>query len=250
MSQNRSGVGVLSGVATVVFCILLFLYGRPIFGLLYTRWESRKTPKLWVVPTPLADLSIDQSVGKKFSYLGYEFESPWTQVKKERKSQSIAVLNFADGQFISISRGVNTLEAMQEGATKRGADIRNIFGHATTASNYALFSKILYLTPRDLRLSWSRKEMVADSVLLTIKGIQVAWAKGGLYSFQTESVRGFQEGSPTYDNAVHIDAFDGQDRDIWLMIGAGPKPNGRRISQAEINRILYSLHIDSSSPGR
>jgi hypothetical protein len=125
--------------------------------------------------------------------------------------------------------------------------VRLNFGGKPIDSDYALLSRTLCLTPRDLRLSWSRREMAGNSVLLTIKEIDIAHIRNGVYSFQTESLRGFQYGDPTHDKVVKIDAFDEKDRKIWLMIGAELKPNGRKPSQAEINRILYSLRIDSSS---
>jgi len=243
--HNKLRIGKRNAVVTVLFCSLVLLYGRPITAVLYARWEARKTPELWVVPTPLADLSIDSSPGKKFSYLGYEFESPWTQVTKERKFESSAAVNFADGQVILIAKGAELFPAMQEEEAKRGAVVRFNFGGELIDSDYALLSRTLYLTPRDLRLSWSRREMAGNSVLLTIKGIDVVHMRNGLYSFQTDWLRGFQYGNPTHDRVVNIDAFDEQGRKIWILIGT--KPDSPKLSQAEINRILYSLRIDSSS---
>jgi hypothetical protein len=244
MLTKKRCIGTSGVVTTIVFCAFLFLYGPALFGLLYTKWETRNSPELWIVPTPLTDLSIDRSPGKKFSYLGYEFESPWTEVKKERKGESIVVLNFSDGEVISISisNGTDGLKIMKQEATRRGADIRNVFGDEATSSNYALRSKILYVTPRDLRLFSSRREMVANSIFLILKRVWTTNAKSGMYSFQTEAFRGFQVGSPTKTNAVQIYAFDAQDREINLIIGAEPKANNKP-SQAEINRIVYSLRI-------
>jgi hypothetical protein len=227
-------------ILAIVFLVLVVRYGPAIGGLLYTRWQVRNRPELWVVPTPLRDLSVDRSQGQKFSYIGYEFESPWTEVNKERKGDSIAVLNFSNGEFISISKSNDYLKSMKQAATSRGADIRSVFGDQTTSSNYALRSKILYLTPRYLRLISSRQEMTANSVLLTLKGIWTSTAKDGLYSFQTEWLRGFQVGSPAQNSTITIDAFDAQDREIQLTIGTEPNASSRP-SQAEVNRILYSL---------
>jgi hypothetical protein len=240
MLKKKKYIGAPCAVTAIVFCAFLFFYGPALFGLLYTKWETRNTPELWIVPTPLTDLSIDQSPGKKFSYLGYEFESPWTEVKKERMGESIAVLNFSDGEVISISNGTDDLKAMKQAATSRGADLRYIFGDQAASSNYALRSKILNLTPRDLRLFSSRREMVANSILLILKRIWTTNSKGGMYSFQTEAFRGFQVGSPTKTNAVEIYAFDAKDCEVKLIIGAEPKANNKP-SQAEINRIVFSL---------
>jgi hypothetical protein len=244
--MNTSRIRTTS-IVVVVLLLLAVRYAPAIGALLYTKWEFRNASELWIVPIPLSDLSIDRSPGKRFSYLGYEFESPWTEVKLEKKSESIAVVHFSDGQFISISEGADEVEAMKQASRNGGTDVKNVFGEQTMNSNYALRSKILYLTPRDLRLFSTRREMVANSVLLTLKGMWMTTAKGGLYSFQTDWVRGFQEGSPTQNNVVAIAAFDAQDREVWLYIGAEPRA-ANKPSQAAINRILYSLRPVTSSP--
>jgi len=239
-------IRISAAIVTIALCILAVRYGPAIVGLLYTKWEVRNVTDLWIVPTPLSDLSINRSPGKRFAYLGYEFESPWTEVNKERKGESIAVLNFSGGEVISISKGSNILGSMRQEAMRRGADIRDVFGDQATGSNYAMHSKILYLTPRDLRLFSAPQQMVANSILLSLKKIWTGTAKGDLYSFQTEWVRGFQEGSPARNNVVTIDAFDEQDHEIEFLIGTEPHASGK-FSQADINRILFSLRpMDSS----
>jgi hypothetical protein len=234
----------LSAIICVLFCILLFTYGRPVGLLLYTKWQVRNASELWIVPTPLPVTAAGKSAGKSLSYFGYEFESPWTEVKRERKFESMAILNFSNGDMITIldhKKGASPLEVMKQAATQRGSDIRNVFGDETTRTNYALRSKIFYLTPRDLRLSWSRREMAGNSVLLVLKQIWAPRAKGGLYSFQTEWFHGFQSGDPAHADVVIIEAFDAQDQEVELWIGSEHQANNKP-SQEDINRVLYSLH--------
>ncbi len=197
---------------------------------------------MWIVPRPLEGSSGEQMGGRKFSYFGYEFESPWTQVDKERQFDSAVILSFSSGAIVTVlnpATGANELQVMKDEASKRGVRIESVFGKETTRSRYALRSKILNLTPKDLNLFSSRQEIVANSVLLVIKGAELSRMKGGLYSFQTNWTRGFQEGSPDRDSAVVIDAFDSQDNKIELLIGGAH--GGNHPSQAEINRILFTL---------
>jgi len=247
---SRRPVRVFTAIVGILLVILIVIDGPEIALVIYTKWEIRNAPELWIVPTPLRDLSIDPSAGQKFSYLDYEFESPWTEVKKERKGESIAILNFSNGDFISISKGADDLKAMKQDAARRGTDIEDVFGNQPTSSNYAFRSKILYLTPRELRLFSSPRQMAANSVLLTLKEVWTATAKGGgLYSFQTKWLRGFQEGSPARNNPVTVYAFDEQDREIDLSMGTEPQANSR-LSQADINRVLYSLRPISASSSK
>src|SRR6266480_1656949 len=84
-----------STITCLVAAVLLFAYARPIALLLYTKWEVRNATELWVVPTPLRVVGTKPSPGKTFSYFGYDFESPWTEVKRERKLESIPPLRNA-----------------------------------------------------------------------------------------------------------------------------------------------------------
>jgi hypothetical protein len=233
----------LSPIICVAFCVLLFMYGRPVSILLYTKWQTRNEPKLWDVPRPLSLRAPTASVRRTFSYFGYEFDAPWTELTRERKGESVAVLNFSTGAFISVlapSKNESELDAMKQEAARLGEDVSSVFGEETTRSNYALRSKVLSLTPRDLRLFSSRREMVANCVLLILKEIETNRFRGGLFSFQTEWFRGFQKGDPALDGVVIVEAFDSQDRKIELMIGSQPAA-GSKLSQTDINQILLSL---------
>jgi hypothetical protein len=119
-------------------------------------------------------MNTPQPDGKRMSYFGYEFESPWTEVKRERKSESIAVLNFSGGQFISIldpAHNVDELHLTRQQAASRGDDLRNVLGEGATRSRYALLNKIWSLTPGDWRLFSPRQQMATNAVFLEMKKI-------------------------------------------------------------------------------
>lgn len=232
--------------------MFLAIYARPIGVLLYTKWEVRNAAELWVVPTPLPVVATEPSKGRTFSYFGYEFESPWTDVKRERKFESVATLNFSGGQFVTIfdsAQSANELDLMKQSSTKRGVELRAVLGDEAVRSRYALRSWMWNLTPGDLRLLSSRQEMVSNSVFLTLKQIWMTGIKGGLYSFETSRFRGFQKGGPAQDDVVNIEAFDAQDRKIEILIGA-ERGSKNRPSQADINTILYSLRPVSTTQAK
>jgi hypothetical protein len=227
---------------------VIFVYAKPIAVLLYAKWQVRNDAKLWVVPTPLHLVDVPHVAGKTMSYFGCEFESPWTEVKRERKFDSIAVLNFAGGQMISIldpAHDVDELRMMKQEAAKRGVDLKNVFGDETTRSRYAMLSKTWSLTPADLHFFSSRQAMVTNSMFLMLKKVWMKRIKGGVYSFDTGWLRGIQEGGPVQDDFVIIEAFDISDHKIELWIGSERGANPRP-SQQDINRILYSLRPTAS----
>jgi hypothetical protein len=230
-------------IGAVLVIVLLLVYGPPLGMMLSTKWDARTRPELWVVPQPLPATPAETSVGKSLSYFGYEFESPWTEVTIERKFQSVAALNFSGGQGISVfdwrdSDGL--VGAMKGGSPEQAASLETLFGEGTMRSNYALISRTLNVTPGDLRIFSTRQKMVGNSILLRFKQIEMSRVKGRVYSFQTESFRGFQEGDPEQGRVVVINAFDAQDHKVQLLVGAKPGTNPMP-TQADINRILYSF---------
>jgi hypothetical protein len=234
---------LICAISAILAALMVWLYGQPLGMMLYAKWDARTHPELWVVPQLLPATPAETSLGKSFSYFGYAFESPWTEVAFERKLESVAVLNFSGGQLISVFNWQDDddiVRAMKGGSAERGAALETVFGKDNMRSNYALISRTLNITPRDLRIFSSRQTMVGNSVLLMIKQIHLSKVKGRVYYFQTGSFRGFQEGDPVHDDIVTIQAFDAQDHKIELLVGA--KPNtGLKPTQADINRILYSF---------
>ena len=232
-----------SYIISVVLVLFAWVYARPLGLLLAAKQSARSQPELGIVPKPLTDVSIDWSEGRTFSFFGYQFEAPWTEVRQEKILKSIAIVNFSNGAsviFFDPAKGVDFLATLTGKGTKNEATLKKIFSDEATRSNYGLRSAILYLTPGDLRLFSSRQEMVASSVLLMMKPTWAKGKKGGLYSFQTERIRGFQDGDPAYKR-VMIYAFDAQDHEIQLVIASGQAAN-QNFTQSEVNRIVHSLH--------
>ena len=81
--------------------------------------------------------------------------------------------------------------------------------------------------------------MVRDSVLLTLKGADSQRFKNALYSFETPTMRGFQEGNIALDRGVMIQAFDHQDHLLTLIVGA--KRGTACFGQPELSHIIFSL---------
>ena len=213
------------------------------------RWKTRAKPELWIVPTPLADVSIEQNAGRNFIFYGYQFEVPRTDVNREEHLRNMELVYFSNNLVMMLhdpAQSVKQLKELTGEGTKNEAALKRLFGEEATRSNYALRSKILNLTPRDLHLSFSRQKMVSSSVLLALKPMWAGAPQNGLYSFQTKWLRGFQEGNPTRDKTVTIDAFDAYDREIELSIGRAPGAS-QNVTQPELNRIIYSLRPSLAS---
>ena len=230
-------------LTAVVFVLIFYVYGQPIAFVLFTKHEIRNSPELWTVPTALSAAAAESPTGKTLSYYGYDFDSPWSEGKEEQNLKSLIRVNFPGGASIAFfdpTASVNEVQLLTEQSAKNNRDARRVWGAEAMRSRYAFRSTMLNLTPADLQLFTTRQKMVADSILLTLKGAYVSSRRHGLYSFQTAWFRGFQYGAPAQDDGVTIEAFDAQDHEIKIIVEWGHRISPRP-SQADINRILFSL---------
>ncbi|MGC1417382.1 MAG: hypothetical protein WA817_18990 [Candidatus Acidiferrum sp.] len=233
---------ILACALCAVLGVFSYFCGAALVSFAFVKWQFRNSPEIWIVPKPmLADVSTDRT-GPEVAYFGYEFESPAPDVKEERKFESAVVLSFSDCAGMSIIKpgpSGDLIEAMQQEASKRGRNIQDVFGRDATRSSYAIKSKTLNLTPNDLHLFSSPREIVGNADLLIIKHTESKRFKNGLYSFATPWMRGFQEGDVQKDRGVVIEAFDHYDRRLMLIVGA--KPGRTCFAQADLSHIIFSL---------
>jgi hypothetical protein len=258
-AQNAPSAGVRTFYFVglfVVGAILLFLftYGGRIGLLLLTHWEVRNIPQVWLVPAPLAFVPPHRPAGRKFSYFGYDFETPWTELISGRRydtndpSDSVVNLTFSTGNVVVIFDPAkrDSLQILKQEASKRGEQLTKYFDEQSLRTNYSMRSKQLYLTPHDMGVFSSRLEGEGNFALIAMKSIELQRVKGGLYTFHTERLRGFQLGDPAQDEVVIAEAYDSQDHLIKLFISSDPAGQ-HKVSQADIDQIICSLRPTAGS---
>jgi len=242
MTSRTASISICSlGLGVAVF---LFFYAPPLVLLAKTKWEFRNSPEIWIVPKPLFSAPIASPTAKSsvVSYLGYQFESPTSEVKEEPKSENVVVLSFSGCAQLVILKpqpsGLLTglMHEMPPNATRFFEDV---YGKEAVRSDYEFRRTILSMTPKDLSVLASPRQMVRNSVLLTLKGVESQRFKNGLYSFETPTMRGFLEGNIALDKGVLIQAFDHQDQLLTLIVGA--KPGTACFGQPELSHIIFSL---------
>lgn len=233
------GVIVFLGVV-----IILFFYLRPLVFLVHTKQELRNSPEIWLVPKPLirAPIASPTARSKVVSYFGYQFESPTPEVKEERKVEKVVVLSFSNCAGMAIfepqANGPFT-GLMQQGAPNAARLFEDVYGKEAVRSDYDFRRTVLNMTPKDLRLFASPRQMVRNSVLLTLKSVDSQRFKNGLYSFETPAMRGFLEGNVALDHGVVVQAFDHEDHLLTFVVTA--RPGKSCFGQPELNHIIFSL---------
>lgn len=240
--MDRRPLSIVSGVLCLGLATYLFFFGKSTLAFAFAKWQFRNSPEMWIVPKPLLPDATPDTAGLKLTYFGYELESPFAETKEEKRFESVVVLSLSDCAGMAILKPQLAgwlVRTIQQEESKEGREVKNVFGEEAMRSDYAFRSKTLNLTPRDIHLLSSPKEVMGNAVLLSMKSVERERFKNGLYSFESSWMRGFQEGDLKLDKGVVIEAFDKQDRLLTLTVGA--KPGKSCFSQSDLNRIVFSL---------
>ena len=248
----RRGLGALVrvGILITFVAILIDLLGPPVGIFITARMEGRRVPAVKVATEALADYSVADTPGTKLSYFGYEFEVPWKARFTEKKiGKTLVHLKFQSGQNVLLiipanQRGLLT-DIVEDQSLKMG-DLRLIFGDLTNRSAYDQYGVLLNTTPQSIRAFGPRAEAVRGVTLLTIKAIAVGPGLiTGSFSFAFPGKRGFQIGDPEKAGRVDLEVFDDSGHHVEILCRTdGGKGH---FSQAEINRIITTLHTSTAS---
>jgi len=130
------------GIVVVACGTYLWLFGTQTFLVLETRNAARELPFVKLTPVELTDLSISQVPGMKLSYVGYEFEIPWTDIDEERTKVvggNKAIIAFRSGNILSVWSGPphEFLNYLLEKGKMDRETLRTIYGDEATQSDYS-----------------------------------------------------------------------------------------------------------------
>jgi len=173
-----------------------------------------------------------QTPGRLFSYAGFEFESPWSDVKLEKTYETAGVVQFTNGVTIMLLNATSDLPADNKMDVKTRDALKGLFGYDFKAAT-------LNATPADLRILSNPKKIVLYSTLLQIKMALTPKSNGHMYSLQTPWMRGFQFGDPSADKLVQIEAYAPQDKKVIVTFSAAS--GAAKPTQEEVNRVIFSL---------
>ena len=238
-------------IAVVVFAICAWLFGAQTAIALEARRLARKSPVMWKVPVELADASVSESPGEKLSYLGCEFEVPWSDLDqpKTRLIGTWQIIGFQSGKGIILTKfpaneRVNTFPVMGEKLDVNALrTLRHLYGYETLRSDYAFTRATLEMTPGDISIFATRKEAIRALMLLAFKPIMARDAGSGIYAVQTKDFRGFQYGNPQSRPSEVVDELFSDEERYEFTFHCWGKGSTPCISQPEINRVIQSARL-------
>jgi hypothetical protein len=254
MPRWKIGLIILASVIIVVAPIVFVcLFGPQTMMALTAQWEYRKVPVLAKTPVALPDQSVSATPHHKISYFGYELELPWDDVdeQKGRTFSAVHVTYFLSGNafwFSTFPPKSFVNEIMKTGKFDPET-FQQIYGADASQSDYGFHSAMLRTTPDSINPFMSRRDAARDSTLLVIKAIATPACQSGIFEIQVSDLRGFQYEGPQGRPVRIIDDLYGKDGgvEVWFLQKAGG--SAPSITQAEINRVLQSIHkVSAATP--
>ncbi len=196
-----------------------------------------------ITPSDLRDHSVSQAPGLRLSYVGYDFEVPWSDLDeaktvlypKHKREKTEVVLAFRSGLRLLV-----TAVPAHEFAHEFAADLMTS-PQQLAASDYVLARDIYEFSPEKMHyLSLSSDIQSRDQAMLNLKSILSAKpAENGIFNIQNASYKGFQQGNPRVRQDSLLVNLYSDDGSVQLKFWQKDYPAG--VTQAEINRIVQSL---------
>jgi len=249
MTPRGRRILLIAGIATVVLASCAWLFGFQTVMILETRWLARKSPTIELVPVDLEDKSVCAAAGTKLSYFGYEFEVPWTDLDttKTKLRPNLVGLKFRSGKSLIFATSAQRDFVKTVISSTNEDTLRQLYGEAPFRSDFEMHRLILSATPEQLTLLTPRKELVATSILLTMKAVMVG-EESSIYTIQAPGFQGFQYGNPQ-ERPRHVGAqLFADDGGLGFTFGGRGKGYPLGISQPEINCVLQSVHKTTQPP--
>ena len=164
---------------------------------------ARKAPFARIVPTDLKDKSVSQAPGTKFSYIGYEFEVPWsdldeTQTKfypTDKPDKCKVDLHFRSGLRLLVT-AVPPREWAKTFVTEFKTPQQKV--DAAIKSDYSFVRNMHEVTP-DRMHYWSLSLDVhtREMFWLNVKSVALSnSAASGIFNLENQDYKGFQQGNP------------------------------------------------------
>jgi hypothetical protein len=225
----------------------------------YSFYAAERAPAVAsVVPVDLKDRSVSQTPGQKLSYIGYDFELPWADLDESRIKffpKEKAEKTKVDLRFHSGLRMMVTVHSARRWAKDLSSDaqspqpispqiIESTFAPETMRSDYSFFSAVYGFTPDNMN-HWSTSPAAHDreELMLAVKSAALRKsAETGIFNLRNQNFRGFQQGNPRVrQDEIVIDLYS-DEGSVEMIFFQADYPKFVGVTQAEINRIVQSLH--------
>jgi hypothetical protein len=233
----------------VLAVLYLWFFGVQTAIVVEEHYFAWKSPSMWAVPVQLLDASVSESPGRRVSYLGCEFEVPWSDLdaRESRLTEKGQSIVFHSGKRIVLVRSPAseriTFYLGQKLDLGTFGKLLNLYADETLRSDYAFTRAVLEMTPGRVSIFSSRKDAVRSMMLMLLKPEMSRDAESGIYLIQTKNFAGFQYGNPQSKPVEIFDELFSDHARIEFDFPCKGAGSTDCPSQAEINRVIQSAQV-------
>ncbi len=231
-------IALLLSLSIILLLTVFYIFPQiSIVMSLKSEFPQSSYPQLYVIPKE-RQVEIVDTFGnyKEYSSSGFRLKSPWNGEVSRVNNPESDIFIFKDGKAIFFLKDRSILNPEVSRLAGSQEDLQRLLdflGVDTLSSNYKFNESVLTTSPSTLSIFESKKEALADSVLLSLKLALILPFKGGIYSFQTPDLRGFQYGDPAVSSGVKLQIFDNRDQEFHIGL--------KGATQKDIDFILSSI---------
>ena len=165
-----------------------------------------------LVPVDLPDRSISPTPGSKLSYLGYEFEIPWTDLDdtQTKRYPDQVILTFRSGCRLMMGVSLPKFWITNLGKLTLSPAIATVqFGPDALQSDYRFLEALYDFTPDKMHPFAIRPSThYREAYLLTLKSAALSrHARSGFFNIEGSAYKGFQQGDPGTQSSVLLELY-------------------------------------------
>jgi hypothetical protein len=238
---KASKVAICCGIA-LLFILVLDKVGYPVAASYFLTTRDSATAR--VAPKELTDLSVSTAKGTDMSYAGYAFSLPWTELDQvkdiDQNGLRFRAIRLHSGMQVNVFvMGAGTFFQSITGNDLWSNTFHEILG--PNATDYDVYQSVYEITPGNFH-HWtlSNRLRYRETLLYIHKSLLVSpSASSGIFRVHNDHFNGFQVGNPSsHATPIEVRLFSEKDGVEFTF----DKGNANRITQAEINRVIQTLH--------
>lgn len=218
-------VGVMVGLIAVG-SVVWMMYGKTIGSMITIQYLVHNNGTLLnITPTPHMLAPVTPAASTTFSYLGLTLSAPWVGVSSTKEGGTVAVrVSFTNGKQFTIMKA----------SEPNPSDVTALYNALHISTYYELETAVYDATPGQVDITTSGNDAILTTILLTDKSVIITpFDDGSFYSFNTNTIKGFQHGDPAVGGTTLIEIYD-QTGDKFTLTTTGA-------TQGEIDYLLASI---------
>jgi len=244
--NEKSSSATAIALAALAIVVALFTVK---FGLQTLTWMEGK---MWAAQTPWLNSLPQQlptpapvAAGPQLKAFDFEVNAPWPGNPKPVPTETNVAFHYDTGQvlvFFDPEAQLDTLRTIQNSNPLEYQKFSNVFADKPIDSNFALYREVYNASPAQLSPFMDARGAMRLNALLLWKlefGPDLS-PDSGFYSFDWNTIRGFQFGDPAKGAPVALRAFDDRGHQFRFMLSTVPGATGK-ITQDDIDKLLQTV---------